>query len=348
MPFALPVVISVYVLASTPFLPGPRGTPFLTSSSSFHAHLYPAEHHSSPLSTSAGPRLPGAMAAMELKLELDSSFAFDGPTFSGGGEHGYSSASSFSSTSPTTDPFTPISGRSSPPYADVPADLDLSYYADGLPYCVTPPPTAAPGYFAMGSKMGLETDSKLDFQAPEGFYGTPPSFTDLSGLAFAEAGAMCSTPPQQTLYFGPMGDGAATTPGSMTPTSAYMLSGHHRMDAQPDLWHSDMDVGKPLAMFETLPPTGALPSPTPPRIANAVRRLFLDDAQQTSAHLQRQLLSNGAPRSQPKRNKGGKAVLPLGFEVSKVESPTHPCLHPDCHGSKRFKRLEHLKRHAKT
>ena len=275
---------------------------------------------------------------MELKLELNDDFVLDGTPFSGPGEVSFSSTSSFTSASPTTGPFTPISGRSTPPLGNVSTDFGLAYFpSDGLEYCVTPPLSGEqPTYFPVDSKLGLE----MDFSAAPGFPSTSSGFAGMAGLSLAEAGVLCSTPPQHALYFNSMTEGTET-PLFTTPMSSFSPGGHHGVDGQLDAWPAGAYAVSPIAMFETAQAS------TPPRMNNAVRRLFVDNARKTSARLQRQVLSNGPPRSYPKRIRAGTAALPVSVPVTKAESPMHPCTFPGCDG-KRFKRLEHLKRHAKT
>ncbi len=94
---------------------------------------------------------------MELKVDIDGSYVFDGQSFPCPPSAG--SSFSASSVSSHNDPFTPVSTRSSPRQRNGSLDYDSQFCSDSLMFSLTPLSTAASGYFP--HDMKTEADVRL-------------------------------------------------------------------------------------------------------------------------------------------------------------------------------------------
>ncbi|KAI1751159.1 hypothetical protein F4782DRAFT_547765 [Xylaria castorea] len=235
-------------------------------------------------------------------------------------------------------PYTPVSGRSTPAYYSVPMEKNYTDCSTLAVFGLTPPESTFGGYYPslkeepahyMGFNQFSESPNRRDSDEIPGIgfrYQQPLSLS-----------VETADPRQLGRY--PFLDQAMPSSLELPPIPYFI-------DNSPyDFTSMGWPMDEPLQVLATQDsPLNEAPLPNihvpPMPISSAYqgRRLHVDEVQQKSTALQRV--------QQHRITKRGAAQP--HFSYVKINSGLHMCKHPSCKDKKGFKRQEHLKRHENT
>ncbi|KAK3371594.1 hypothetical protein B0T24DRAFT_326901 [Lasiosphaeria ovina] len=249
-----------------------------------------------------------------------------------------------SSYASSLGPYTPTSGRSTPPG---PGSMDFAHsFGDSYSFEPTPPSSAVSTYFP----MGLKTEDASNFFTPSLPVTPSRNQLDFSGLPYHDFACQLPSSQAPSLYSFPNDIGPS--PFVPTPTQTGQVG-----ETWEESWTAWAQSDSPITFKPQPSPEDSAHQSmaaaiqnqeegmTPPFTSGvARRRLFIGDARQKSTALQR---VQGV-RTRPKPAKViDSFVSEEGFAVQKIPSGRFRCDHPQC-SSKQYKRMEHLKRHMKS
>ncbi|KAI2642326.1 hypothetical protein GGS21DRAFT_546518 [Xylaria nigripes] len=291
---------------------------------------------------------------MDLRVGFDGDFSFGSQSL-----HCSSSSGSFSSESTASssqDPFTPISGRSTPGLQPILMDHD-NVCGTSTSFCLTPPASAFSSYFPSDTKS--KSSHYMDY---ESLSATPSRKASIqSNTMDFECVPMMPTPSAsrnnsiqsthpRSLGHHPFDDHMITTPLEFPPPP-YTLE-NPAYDVAPSWsWpgespvnffdvHNSPGMSTPLQEMSIRDPH--YPSQYFP--AQERRRLYVDGVQQKTTALHQ--AQQGYRVS--KRNRPQKTTVIGKKSVVIFAKGSHRCPHEICVDKKPFKRQEHLKRHLNT
>lgn len=256
-------------------------------------------------------------------------------------EYPPSSASSFSSDS-SFGPFTPTSGRSTPPGSDG-LEINTSFTSSVDPYSfdLTPPSSAMSTYFHIGLKTAPEDAC--------GFY-QPPLLATPSRARLLESSDVAFRPdfnphtPSQLMDFCAFTDGLGPSPLPLTPMRP--VQGVERWDT----WSMWVEPDTPLFDDRQHTPLqqSAIKREREPSLSCAQsgfnRRRLFDTAKGRATALQQ--IHQDSPlrvRRKPTRKEEDIFIV-RGVEVTTISKERNYCNWPGC--DKGFKKKEHLVRHV--
>ncbi|KAK5660656.1 hypothetical protein OQA88_12020 [Cercophora sp. LCS_1] len=261
------------------------------------------------------------LATSNLKLEFEAgdNFSFDSL------DYPPSSAHSFSSASSSFGPWTPTSGRSTPPGSD-PLDYTTSFSADPYPSLdFTPPSSAMSSYFP----MEIKGESPCELFQPR--LPVTPSRAQADFYSFSFGSCNSQTTPSQMQFYPFCGELA---PSPLPATTLPSTQLDQNWDTSSTWIHADDE--KPI--FEDwLQP------------ASLNRRLFQTTQETTTAlhqsmAQQSPLTRKGRPSRTSKRS--ADMVTDSGIPITTAPSGRFFCNFDGC--NRGYQRKEHLKRHIES
>jgi hypothetical protein len=290
---------------------------------------------------------------LDLRVRFDEDFSFESPSLPCSSSGSYSTPST---ASPSQDPFTPMSGRSTPGLQPLLMDHDNVVCGTSASFGLTPPASTFNGYYPSETR----SDS-YRYMGYESFSATPSRRASVqAGAMDYECAPMMPTPmaSRNTSYQSTNGPGLGNQPFADQiassplefPPPPYPLDNSAYDTAPSWTWPGD----SPVNFFErhNSPSTANLQNVllgeshyvSPQNFPHhGTRRLCLDGVQQKTTALHRVQRYRPSKRSrQPKTTSiGEKSVIVF-------TRGSHSCPKDDCIGRKPFRRQEHLKRHLKT
>ncbi|KAK0651498.1 hypothetical protein B0T16DRAFT_80701 [Cercophora newfieldiana] len=251
-----------------------------------------------------------------------------------------SSASSFSSDS-SFGPFTPTSGRSTPPGSDG-LDINTSFSSAGpFSFDLTPPSSAMSAYFHLDMKSITPEDPCALFQPR--LLATPSrNHFSTSGLPYSND--FNSQTPSQPMDLCTFTDGLGPSPLPLTPMRP--VQGGESWDPWP-MWVEPesplFDSRHQTPLQQPVSVKHERESPASCLADNASRRRFFNTVKDRATALhQVQQESPSRSRQRPSK-KDPNIVVVDGLQVKTIRSEKHFCKWAGC--TKRFQKKEHLVRH---
>ncbi|KAK4451802.1 hypothetical protein QBC34DRAFT_43550 [Podospora aff. communis PSN243] len=256
-----------------------------------------------------------------------------------------SSANSFSSDS-SFGPYTPTSGRSTPPGSDgMHFDMSFTSSVDPFSFDLTPPSSAMSAYF----QIDLKTEDPCGFYQPR-----LPAIPTRNQLEMAQlpfrTNSNCQTP-SQPLGFYPLSNGIESSILPLTPLrtvqgaeSCTTWSMWQESSESPkfDKW-SYTTLQQPSTAKRKRVGTPVEFRPDSLDYGLGSRRRHFDTAKERAAALHHaQQESPLRERTRPVKKEPNMVMID-GMQVEKISSDRQVCDWPDC--AKKFRKKEHLVRH---
>lgn len=237
------------------------------------------------------------------------------------------SASTVSScTSSDYSPFTPTSGRSTPPRSNsMGFGASFDSYSSMSSYEFTPPSSAVSTSFSMSSSFTNDGSELFLSDLPV----TPTrnrANAEFSALNFSGCGSQTQTTPSQNISVYALNEDPFNTAFTLTPGYG------HNWDASSSMWvHPDSPMSFPVI------PT---PPQVPMRSLDGVKRM--SEALQNKTHKKSPVCRSKTRKAPVKRHHG---LGELG-KIQVISKCRHACEWPGC--NKHYQRKEHMKRHMET
>ncbi|KAK0626948.1 hypothetical protein B0T14DRAFT_562814 [Immersiella caudata] len=257
-----------------------------------------------------------------------------------------SSASSFSSDS-SFGPYTPTSGRSTPPGPDgMNLDMCFTSSVDSFSFDLKPPSSVMSAYFQIDGK----TEDPCGFYQPRHLATPTRNQLEMASLSFRND-VDCRTP-SQPLDFGPLSNGMASSSLPLTPLRG--VQGTERWEAWSmwpessdsptfDRWpYTTLQQPSPAKPKREDTPGELIPNSIPPFNLSGRRRLF-DTAQERAAALQNAQQDFPLRERTRTARRGANTVIVNGMPVKTISCEKQMCTWPSC--KKKFQKREHLVRH---